>query len=63
MFDIPTSFISACSNSVHYMRVYAILMSILFHHYKQLSECIGRVEQVETKVEHLLQEQKIGGGG
>jgi hypothetical protein len=46
MFDIPRSYISACSNSVQYMRLYAILMSILFHHYKQLSEYIGRVEEI-----------------
>jgi hypothetical protein len=25
-------------------------MSILFHHYKELKECIAEVERIETKV-------------
>jgi hypothetical protein len=51
MFDIPKSYISACSYSVQYVRLHPILMSILFHHYKQLSECISQVEQMSTKVQ------------
>jgi hypothetical protein len=58
MFDIPRSYISACSYSVQYVRLHPILMSILFHHYKQLSECTAQVEQIEVKVEGLLQQKK-----
>jgi hypothetical protein len=50
MFDIPKLYISACSNSLQYVRLHPILMSILFHHYKQLAECISEVEQIEAKV-------------
>jgi hypothetical protein len=56
MFDIPGFYISACSYSVQHVRLHPILMSILFHHYKQLTECIGQVEQMEDKVEGI---QKI----
>jgi hypothetical protein len=53
MFEIPRAYISACSNSVQYVRLHPILISILFRHYKQLSECIKQVEQMSTKVEGL----------
>jgi hypothetical protein len=54
MWDIPRSYISACSNSVQYIRLHPILISIAFHHYKQLSECMTQVEQMRsTKVEGL----------
>jgi hypothetical protein len=53
MFDIPRSYISACSYCVQYVRLHPILMSIAFHHYKQLTECISQVEQMSTKVEGL----------
>jgi hypothetical protein len=35
-------------------RLYPILMSILFHHYKQLTECIKQVDQIDDKVETLV---------
>jgi hypothetical protein len=35
IFDIPRSYISACSNSVQYVRLHPILMSILLYNYKQ----------------------------
>ncbi len=44
LFDIPRLYIAACTYSVQYVRLYPILMPILFHHYKQLSECIEQVE-------------------
>jgi hypothetical protein len=50
MFDIPRFHISACSNSVQYLRLHPILMSILFHHYKQLTECMTQVEQIEARM-------------
>ena len=47
MFDIPRFYISACSNSVQYVRLHPILMSILLYHYKQLTACILEVERME----------------
>jgi hypothetical protein len=51
MFDIPRFYISACSYSVQYVQLHPILMSILFHHFKQLTECIKQVQKMEAKVE------------
>jgi hypothetical protein len=50
MWDIPRCYISACSNSVQYVRLHPILMSILLYHYKQLTQCISEVEQIEERV-------------
>ncbi len=50
MFDLPRFYISACSNSVQYVRLYLILMFILLYHYKQLTECISEAERIEAKV-------------
>jgi hypothetical protein len=50
MWDIPRWYISACSNSVQYVRLHPILMSILLYHYKQLTECFSEVEEIEAKV-------------
>jgi hypothetical protein len=50
MFDIPRFYFSECSNSVQYVRLHPIFMSILFHHYKQLTECMKKVEQIKAKV-------------
>ena len=50
MFDILRFYISACSYSVQYVRLHPILMSILFHHYKELTECIEQVEEIEARV-------------
>ena len=58
MFDIPSFYISACSYSVQYVRLHPILMSIVFYHYKQLTECISKVEEIGTKVEYLVQQKK-----
>jgi hypothetical protein len=45
--DIPRLYASACSNSCQLVPLHPIIMSILFHHYKELKECILRVEQIE----------------
>src|SRR5687768_1092004 len=50
MFDIPRLYTSACSYAVQPVRLYPILMSILIHHFKELTECISEVERIETKV-------------
>jgi hypothetical protein len=39
-----------CSYSVQYVRLRPILLSILLYHYKQLTECISEVEQIDAKV-------------
>ena len=48
--DLPKWYISACSNSVQYVRLHPILMSILLYHYKELTECISEVERIEARV-------------
>jgi hypothetical protein len=53
-FDFPRFYISTCSNSVQYVRLHPIMMSILLYNYKELTECISEVEQIEAKVEDLL---------
>ena len=49
MFDIPRLYTSACSYAVQPVRLYPILMSILLHHFKELTECISEVERIEVK--------------
>ncbi len=46
MWDIPRLYITTCSNSVQLVPLHPIIMSILFHHYKELIECIKEVEQI-----------------
>jgi hypothetical protein len=41
-------YISACSNSVQLVPLHPIIISILFHHYKELKECISEVELIES---------------
>ncbi len=50
MWELPKWYISACSNSIQYVRLHPILMSILLYHYKQLTQCISEVERIEAKV-------------
>ena len=50
MWDIPRLYTSACSYSVQPVRLYPILMSILLHHFKELTECFKEVERIEDKV-------------
>ena|SRR5215211_4235300 len=46
MWDIPRLYVSACSNSCQLIPLQPIIISILFHHYKDLKECILEVEQM-----------------
>ena len=48
MFDIPRLYLSACSNSVQLVPLHPIIISILFHHYRELKECISEVDQIEA---------------
>ena len=50
MWELPKFYISACSNSVQYVRLHPILMSILLYHYKQLTEYTSEIEQIESTV-------------
>jgi hypothetical protein len=50
MWDIPGLYISACPNSVQLVPLHPIIISILFHHYKELTELMTLVEQIETRV-------------
>jgi hypothetical protein len=53
--------ISACSNTVQYVRLHPIVMSIRLYHYKQLTECISEVEDIEAKAnskQRLMKEVK-----
>ena len=50
MWDIPRLYTSACSYAVQPVRLHPILMSILLHHYKELTELVAQVEQIETRV-------------
>jgi hypothetical protein len=56
MWDLPEWYISACSNSVQYVRLHPILMSIHLYDYKQLTECILEVERIEAKCSASKQE-------
>ena len=46
MFDILRFYISACSNSVQYVRLHPILISILLYNYKQLTRCTSEVKRI-----------------
>jgi hypothetical protein len=50
MWDIPLWYVSACSNSVQYVRLHPILMSILLYDYKELTQCVSEVERIEAIV-------------
>jgi hypothetical protein len=53
MWDIPRLYITACSNSVQLVPLHPIMTSILFHHYKELTELKAQVEPIEDKVKVL----------
>ena len=48
MWDIPKLYLSSCSNSVQLVPMHPIVMSILFHHYEELKECISEVKQMKA---------------
>ena len=58
MWDIPRLYTSACSYAVQPVRLYPILMSILLHHFKDLTQCISEVEQIES----IIKSKNKGGG-
>jgi hypothetical protein len=46
MWDIPRLYVSACSNSCQLVPLHPIFMSILFHHYKELKECMSEIKKI-----------------
>ena len=44
MFGISHLYNSACSYSAKYVRIHPIFVSIIFHHYKQLTKLSEQVE-------------------
>ena len=54
MWDISRSYVSTRSNSVQLVPLHPIVISILFHHFKELKECISEVEQIDASdIKHL----------
>jgi hypothetical protein len=47
--DIPGLYVSACANSIQLVPLQPIVMSILFHHCKDLKKRILVVERIETR--------------
>ncbi len=58
MWDIARNYVSACSNSVQLVPLQPIIISILFHHYKVLNECMGEVETLGAKVNNDKQKHE-----
>ncbi len=48
MFDIPRSYLRACSNAVSLVPIHPIFTSIPFHHYKELMETKAKINQQMT---------------
>ncbi len=46
MWGIPRLYVSACTNSVQLVPLHPLIISILFHHYKELKECIYEVMRI-----------------
>ena len=45
MFAISHLYNSTCSYSAKYVRIHPIIMSIIFHHYKQLTGLTAQIEK------------------
>ena len=48
MFDISILYNSASAYSAKYIRIHPIFMSIIFHHYKKLTEISERIKQIKN---------------
>jgi|SRR5919108_1584746 hypothetical protein len=60
MWDVPRLYITACSNAVSLVPLQPIIMSILFHHYKELMELKTQVEQMKEGKEEEHAKEVIG---
>jgi hypothetical protein len=59
MWDVPRPYVSACSNSVQLVPLHPIVISILFHHYKELKECISEVEQIMMEATATVNHKQV----
>ena len=57
MFAISHLYNSACSSSSRYIRIQPIFMSIIFHHYKEISKLCEELQKEKEKEEEE-EEQK-----
>jgi hypothetical protein len=53
MWDIPRLYNSACSNPVQLVPLHPIVISILFHYYKELIQLVSEVEQMKEAASNL----------
>ena len=49
MFDVSILYNSASAYSAKYIRIHPIFMSIIFHHYKKLTEISERLKQIKNE--------------
>jgi hypothetical protein len=54
MFDISILYNSASAYSAKYIRIHPIFMSIIFHHYKKLTEISERIKQIKNGDSQVL---------
>jgi hypothetical protein len=53
MFAISHLYNSASSYSAKYVRIYPIFMSLIFHHYKQLSKLYDQMEDEKSSTQGI----------
>jgi hypothetical protein len=58
MWNIPRWYISACSNSVQYVRLHPILLSILLYNFKELTKSIEEIERIEARVSNSKEKEE-----
>ncbi|HEY6756610.1 MAG TPA: hypothetical protein VI037_04405 [Nitrososphaera sp.] len=54
MFYIPRLYLSAYSNSVQLVPLHPIIISTLFHHYKELKQCTEEVKHIEATTSNMV---------
>jgi hypothetical protein len=46
LFALPRLYIASCMSSANPVVIEPVFMSILFHHYKQISQLVSRIEAI-----------------
>jgi hypothetical protein len=59
MWNIPRWYISACSNSVQYVRLHPILLSILLYNFKELTKSIEEIERIEARISNSKKKEGL----
>ncbi len=49
MWDIPRLYVTACSNSVQLVPLHPIVMSILFHHYREITKTLAETKKIREE--------------